>query len=185
MFRIWIGNLGKSNEGFSIGEWIDLPAERGELEALYKSIGLSYTNEDGEYIPSKFTSDYGSYEEFYIADYENDIGYEVGEYEPIYTLNDIAERLESLNSSELESFKNLLETCSDIEEAFRYVSDGSYYFAKDIKDEETLGHCLLDNDLFHTEVPENIKEYLDYEVIGNEHSQYGDFTKDGYVHKYQ
>ena len=35
------------------------------------------------------------YEEFFITDYENEVGYEVGEYESIDHLNELAERYDT------------------------------------------------------------------------------------------
>ena len=38
MFRIWIGNLGKYNEGELIGEWVDLPCD--DFDAVFERIRM-------------------------------------------------------------------------------------------------------------------------------------------------
>ena len=57
MFKIYLTNLGKYNEGELVGKWIDLPISEEELEATLEEIGI-----DGE-----------KYEETFITDYETDI----------------------------------------------------------------------------------------------------------------
>ena len=76
MMNIYLTNLGKYNEGQLIGEWVELPVSNEELQKVFERIGI---NEE--------------YEEYFITDYECDF-YEVGEYENIDTLNDIAERID-------------------------------------------------------------------------------------------
>lgn len=53
--RIYLTNLGKYNEGYLIGEWIDLPISNEELQKVLDRIGI---NEE--------------YEEYFITDYEDD-----------------------------------------------------------------------------------------------------------------
>ena len=40
MFNIFITNLGKYNEGFLIGEWLELPATDEDIEACLERIGI-------------------------------------------------------------------------------------------------------------------------------------------------
>lgn len=62
MMNIYLTNLGKYNEGQLIGEWVELPVSKEELQKVFERIGI---NEE--------------YEEYFITDYECDF-YEVGEY---------------------------------------------------------------------------------------------------------
>lgn len=82
ILSIFITNLGRYNEGALVGEWVSLPADEDDLQAVYDRIGI-----DGV-----------RYEEVFITDYESEIGLKVGEYENINDLNELAERLEALDS---------------------------------------------------------------------------------------
>ena len=46
MLNVWIGNLGKYNEGELVGEWLELPVSKKELDAfLREKVGLQLTQE--------------------------------------------------------------------------------------------------------------------------------------------
>ena len=100
--RIYIANLGKYNEGYLVGEWIDLPATEEELEELYVRIKAGHY-EEGEYKVGYYEN--GSfYEEVAIHDYESEIsGLEIGEYDSIDRLNELAEELESKDVDVIEA----------------------------------------------------------------------------------
>lgn len=85
--KIWVGNLGKYNEGELVGEWFTLPVSVEEIAA---QIGI---NEE--------------YEEMFIADHESP--FSIGEYDSIEKLNEIAERMESMNEEEIEAVAALVE----------------------------------------------------------------------------
>ena len=36
MLNVWIGNLGKYNEGELVGEWLELPVSKKELDTFFK-----------------------------------------------------------------------------------------------------------------------------------------------------
>lgn len=79
--NVWIGNLGKYNEGELVGEWFTLPVD---MEEVSKVIGL---NEQ--------------YEEYQINDFDTNIkGLEIHHYENIGTLNEFAEKLNKLDENE-------------------------------------------------------------------------------------
>ena len=80
--KIFLTNLGKYNVGELIGEWVELPVSQEELKKVFERIGIN--------------EEYEEYEEYFITDYECDL-YEVGEYENIDKLNDIAERIKELD----------------------------------------------------------------------------------------
>ena len=79
MMNIYLTNLGKYNEGELTGEWVKLPVSDEELQEVFKRIGINK-----------------EYEEYFITDYECDF-YEIGEYESISTLNEMAEKIDNLN----------------------------------------------------------------------------------------
>ena len=79
--NVWIGNLGKYNEGELVGEWFTLPCDMKEVS---KVIGL---NEQ--------------YEEYQINDFDTNIkGLEIHHYDNISTLNEFAEQLDQLDENE-------------------------------------------------------------------------------------
>lgn len=111
MFRIFLTNLGKYNEGELVGEWVDLPCE--DFDAVLKRIGVSdQPDEQGRY-----------YEEFFITDYESDYGVKVHEYENLDHLNEVAELLEGTDAAIITA---LLEVMSDLEEAVSCYQRGQY-----------------------------------------------------------
>ena len=86
MLKIYLTNLGKYNEGYLIGEWVELPVSDEELEKVLERIEIG-----------------GMYEETFITDYETDVdGVEVHEFDSIEELNELAETLEGLEDYDME-----------------------------------------------------------------------------------
>lgn len=71
MLNVWIGNLGKYNEGELVGEWLELPVSKKELDTfLREKVGLQLTQEE----VNKLLAENGvCYEEYMINDYETDL----------------------------------------------------------------------------------------------------------------
>lgn len=40
MLNVWIGNLGKYNEGELVGEWLELPVSKKELDIFNKYLSF-------------------------------------------------------------------------------------------------------------------------------------------------
>lgn len=149
--KIFLTNLGKYNEGELIGEWVELPVSQEELQKVFERIGI---NEE--------------YEEYFITDYECDL-YEVGEYENLDTLNEIAERIEELDEEESKVVNALMsELGYTLDEAIGKVNSGDYMIYYDCDDMtdvayQVVGGCGdLDN------VPDDVARYFDYESFGRE-----------------
>ena len=105
LLSVFITNLGKYNEGYLIGEWVDLPTTEEELEEVFKRIGL---NEQ--------------YEEYFITDYESDYNIEVGEYENIIELN---EKLQDIEEQDYEKVCAMFESgeFTDLDEIIDSLGD--------------------------------------------------------------
>lgn len=58
-FSIWIGNLGKYNEGYLVGEWVDLPLE-DDIEDIFTRIGIDVDRD--EYFVADIDLDYPIFE---------------------------------------------------------------------------------------------------------------------------
>lgn len=80
MLNVWIGNLGKYNEGELVGGWLELPKSKIEIDDFLKNVvGL---NEE--------------YEEYMINDFETDLPYKVNEFDSIRELNLLAKVAEEI-----------------------------------------------------------------------------------------
>ena len=129
--RIALTNLGKYNEGELTYAWLSLPATDEEISEAFKEISVAPSTE---------------YEEHFISDYE--APFEIGEYESITKLNEIAEQLVDVetpekhgmasykyyDASEVITFAHSLEDASLISDAMEYVGD--------IVDDEQLGEMV-------------------------------------------
>lgn len=163
MFRVFITNLGKYNEGELIGKWLDLPCEDAEEELA--SIGVSdEPDENGIY-----------YEEYFITDYENDYGYKVGEYDSLEELNEIAEELENLDEYDREVVNAFIENGSDIEEALDGLRGGDYMVFSNCSDMTDVAYQYIEETGLLNDVPETLRNYFDYEAYGRDMSFEGTF----------
>ena len=152
MLNIFITNLGKYNEGNLIGEWVTLPTTERELEAVYERIGI---NEE--------------YEEMFITDYETDIeGLEVGEYDNIDELNELAEELENLDEAEQKAIQAMLLDGYEFEDALEKVTDGDFNIYHNCKDMTDIAYEVVEECGYLENVPENVTRYFDYEAFGRD-----------------
>ena len=151
MMKIYLTNLGKYNEGELIGEWVKLPISQEELQEVFERIGI---NEE--------------YEEYIITDYECDF-YEVGEYENLDTLNEIAERIEELDEEESKVVKALISDLGYIlDEAIYKVNSGDYRIYSDCNDMTDVAYQVVEECDYLRNVPETVARYFDYEAFGRD-----------------
>lgn len=124
ILSVFITNLGKYNEGYLIGEWVDLPTSEEYLNEVFERIGI---NEE--------------YEEYFITDYESDFGIKIGEYENIRELN---EKLEDLDEEDAEKVGAMLESgwFRDLDEVIEELDN--YTFYEDITAEEYEENLIND-----------------------------------------
>ncbi len=159
MLNIYVANLGKYNEGYLVGEWLELPYNGDFDEWLDKKIGVSSNTE---------------YEEYAIHDYESDYeDFEISEYSNLTELNELAERLENIeNTYDKKVINTYIEYYGDFEEALEKLegNDVIYYYAESFED---LACQFVDEGLYG-DIPDSIINYLDYEKIGR------DLSLDGY-----
>ncbi len=119
MLNVWIGNLGKYNEGELVGGWLKLPVSNEELKMfLREEVGLQLTQAE---VDEALARDGVCYEEYMINDYETDLPIKVDEYSSISMLNLLAmasERINNLNAIEayIES-----QNIDDIEEIINVI----------------------------------------------------------------
>lgn len=152
MMNIYLTNLGKYNEGELVGEWVQLPISNEELQEVFKRIGI---NEE--------------YEEYFITDYECDF-YEIGEYENIDTLNEIAEKIDNLDEEQEQVVKVLMSECGyDLDGAIEKAESGDY------RTYSNLAYQVVDEFDYLRNVPKTVARYFDYEAFGRDLGIEGSF----------
>lgn len=156
--RVFIVNLGKYNEGESIGDWFTLPVDEEEVA---ERIGLN-----------------DEYEEFAIHDYE--APFKVDEYMSLDDLNHLAELAEEIDGTPLgdaarevqqaffNSFEEMVESKDDII-CYSDCSDMTDVAAYFIEELGSLG-----------EMSPNIQRYIDYEAFGRDLEIEGNFVCTSY-----
>lgn len=167
MFRIWIGNLGKYNEGELIGEWVDLPCE--DFDEVFERIGIDE-----------------HYEETFIADFENDYGYHVDEYDNLEMLNGVAQELYALDelNGEKEIYITLNENGYNHDEIMRIIADYDYTIYSDCKDMGEVAYEVYEQMGKIEEIEKTLPSYyIDWDAIGNDLEINGNFYEyaNGYV----
>lgn len=149
--KIFLTNLGKYNEGELIGEWVELPVSQEELKKVFERIGI---NEE--------------YEEYFITDYECDL-YEVGEYENIDKLNDIAERIKELDEEKSKVVNALIQKLDyTLYEAIDKVNSGDYMIYNDCENMTDVAYHVVEECGYLDKVPDNVACYFDYESFGRD-----------------
>lgn len=113
-------------------------------------------------------------EEFIIVDY--DAPFSIGECDSVSELAEIAEKLESLDDSEIEILEAILDGhTSDFEEALRIVEDGEYMVYWDCHTMADVAEHYLDETGMLNDVPDFIRNY--FEAYGRDMSYEGTFIE--------
>lgn len=188
MLNVWIGNLGKYNEGELVGEWLKLPVSKQELDTfLREKVGLQLTQEE---VDKALEKDGVCYEEYMINDYETDLPIKISEYENLDNLNLLATIAENVNDMDainayvdsqgeitLEELANLMEQ----EDAIAYFSfSNDNYF---MSSEEKMGYEMAEaTGLLDTLQKMQIEDFFDFEGYGRSWEN-GDITilDNGYI----
>lgn len=173
VLEAYVTNLGRYNEGHLDGAYLKLPATTEQVQALLKQIGV-----DGK-----------RYEEIFITDYETTVaGLHscLGEHANIDELNYLASLLDELDEGDLEKFEAALsygEHTGSLQALINLVQNlDCYEYYPGICSEEDLGYYLVD-ELNALNIPENIRNYFDYEAFGRDASleDGGVFNDAGYI----
>lgn len=114
MLNVWIGNLGKYNEGELVGDWLELPVSKKELNTFLKEkVGLQLTQAE---VEKALAEDGVCYEEYMINDYETDLPIRVSEYSNLTMLNLLAMASTRVNNMEAVEAYIEYQGVDDIEE---------------------------------------------------------------------
>lgn len=163
--KIALTNLGKYNEGILDYVWVELPATEEELDAAYDKIEVCHG--DKEY----FDEVGNPYEEVFISDYETDLGIEIGEYDSINNLNEIAEEVDNLNEYDLKVFNAACEAGMCDAEDITTFDSGDYSFYENVSTPQDLAYEYIDQ-VYGGDLEalgkETLQEYFDYESYGRD-----------------
>ena len=170
MFKAFITNLAKYNEGTLVGEWVDFPIDGKTLDRVMNRIG------GGEYI---------------ITDYDIDVSgitEALGEHENLAELNYLAKRLEELDSWEIEVLESVLEWvsyCSSSDLINLTYNLDNFQILPDIDDDEDLGRYYIEESgCYDLSNMGTLANYIDYEAFGRDVrlEEGGGFTSSGYIY---
>ena len=171
--RGYVANLGRYNEGQLIGEWVTFPVDEDDWSEVLQRIGISDEPDENGRI----------YEEFFFADWDCDCDFGFEEYEDVERVNEIAERVDSLNSFEEEELEAMIDYSFDPEEALDKIADGDVSFYTDCYDMEDVAHEIVEQSGMLAGVNDTIARYFDYEAYGRDLKMKGTFisTETGYI----
>ena len=177
-FAAFITNLGKYNEGDLVGEWVKFPTTAEEMKEVFRRIGIGQKDDFGQ-----------TYEEWFITDYDcyvDGLYDKLGEYENLDELNYLASKLDEMSQSEYAQFQAGMELgdhCGSLQEIINLTENlDCYEIYPDIEDYDDLGRYYIE-ELDVMQVPEHLKNYIDYEAYGRDVAidENGTFTDLGYV----
>ena len=188
MLNVWIGNLGKYNEGELVGEWLELPVSKKELDTfLREKVGLQLTQEE---VERSLAENGVCYEEYMINDYETDLPIQISEYENLDNLNLLATIAENVNDMDainayvdsqgkmtIEELANLMEQEDNIA-YYRFSNDNLF-----MSSEEKMGYEMAEiTGLLYTLQKMQIEDFFDFEGYGRSWEN-GDITilDEGYI----
>ena len=189
MLNVWIGNLGKYNEGELVGEWLSLPVTDKEFENfLREKVGLQLTQKE---VDESLAKNGICYEEYMINDYETDLPIKVSEYSNLNMLNLLAKASERVTNMEAVEAYIECENTDDIEEIINIMLQEdripyyTYGIENDTLSKEAKYGMQKAEMMGLTELLQkhNIENYFDYEAYGNEDdlSGYVELFDEGYI----
>ncbi|MBN1467201.1 MAG: antirestriction protein ArdA [Fusobacteriaceae bacterium] len=150
--NVYVANLGKYNEGYLVGEWLELPTDEETINNHIEKV----LTDNGKYPV-------GQYEEIAIHDYESPIN--VNEYDDIYKLNEFLNEVQNYDENIIEALTDYL----DIEEIPEILRNNDFYCVLDVQNETELA-LKCDTELlpfdFEAVLNAGADLYLDYEQIG-------------------
>lgn len=157
--RVYIVNLNSYNNGRTRGKWFELPVNYRNVQRE-----LQLDEEHGE--------------EYAIHDYENFLGYQVGEFSPIKELNTYAENLEELEG-EIDHLEEILEIYS-IEDVLSNKEDLEFVEARD--DEDLASELIAQMGGVEQLGQATLERYFNFSAYGRDLAL-GDYsqTTNGYV----
>lgn len=168
--KIYLTNLGKYNGGELVGEWVSLPIDEEELNAVFDRIMICHDDK-------MYYDEVGCpYEEYFITDYECDF-YQIGEYEDLDSLNEMAEELKNLDDDQEEIVKIFMsEYGYSLEDAAEKVNNGDYIIYSNCDNMTDVAYQVVEECGYLNNIPETVACYFDYEAFGRDLGLEGNFS---------
>ncbi|SMP87567.1 Antirestriction protein (ArdA) [Epsilonproteobacteria bacterium SCGC AD-308-E02] len=157
--KIYITDLEAYNNGHLIGEWYTLPMGEDSLAECNEDVlqaGRRAMHGDN-------AINQPHHEETFITDWECDY-MDIGEYDDIYKLNEIAEELESLSNYDIKRYTAMRGNGYSHKDALQGYEDVDLYEDMTLND---LAYMFVEQGLFG-EINEGIKNYIDYDAIARD-----------------
>lgn len=154
---VYIANLGKYNEGELVGDWFTFPIDE---EKVKERIGLNEL-----------------YEEYAIHDTEN-FPVDIGEYVSISELNRMYEMIEELPEYIVGNLNVFISHYGTLEEVVEHADEIYYY--PDCDTMNDVAHYYIDELGMLNEVPEYLRNYIDYDAYGRDLKIGGFFVETPY-----
>lgn len=162
MLNVFLTNLGEYNAGNLVGEWVELPISDDDLGKVFDRIRVCHGN-------VKYYDNCGNpYEEYFISDYETDLGIEVVEYSLIWELNKKAKAISDLSDYEVKAFRAMMSAGYFFDEAMEKIADGEYSIYFDCHDMTDVAYGVVEECGYLRGVPETVSLYFDYEAFGRD-----------------
>lgn len=172
ILNVWIGNLGKYNEGELKGGWLELPKSEEEIkDFLADVVGISSEpDEHGVY-----------YEEFAIMDWESPFWDRIGEWDNLMALNEEAERIDDMSEWEQKTMRAAVEVFGD--EAHQMDIDELVLYEGVHTDYDLGYYWAVDSGCYSLDDREPLVRYFDYEAFGRDIDleSNGGYSSYGYV----
>lgn len=167
--KVYITDLAAYNQGFLVGEWVELGIEEDELSQTIKEI-----LELGE----KVCKDGSIHEEYFLTDWEGEEFFQVGEYTNVYELNIEEARFNELDLDDSQkkcvSFLMSENIVSNLDEALEKYEDIQIYEDMSFLD---LAYQIVEEQYNLDELPDFVANYFDYDAFAR------DLELEGFYHK--
>ncbi|ARF70747.1 hypothetical protein B7C51_25075 (plasmid) [Paenibacillus larvae subsp. pulvifaciens] len=144
--KLYIVNLAEYTNGELVGKWIELPMNVNDLKKEIAKI-------------------LGSDEEPVIHDYESP--FNINEYDNIYKINEIAERLSDINLDR-NIIEKILDNFCNIEEGINVIENEEYILYDNCESMSDVAYEIVHELGFINEIPESLSSYFDYEAFGRD-----------------
>nr|WP_321267744.1 antirestriction protein ArdA [uncultured Sulfurimonas sp.] len=167
--RVYITDLEAYNNGHLVGEWYQLPMNEDLLADSIENILQSGRD---------VCEDIHFHEEYFITDYECDY-MDIGEYDNLSKLNEIAEAIESIDEDGVKAINFLIENhfVKDIFEAIESYEDNVRIYEDSTM--EDIAYDLIEECYSFENIPDIIANNIDYEKIGRDLEIEGSYYKVG------
>ena len=154
----YITDLSAYNQGFLIGEWVELGIDEEELNQIINKIFRLGEEACGD----------ENHEEYFLTDWDTDF-LEVGEYSNIYELNRKVVRWNELNLDDISkrcvSFLMSENIVSNLDEALEKYEEVQIFEGMNFLD---LSYQIVDEQFNFDELPQFVSNYFDYEKFASD-----------------